>query len=307
MGLAVGDCNLIFYADDGKIAGQDHVWVQDAMSVTVAIFRRMGLETNMEKTNTMVCTPRFIWGEWGDHAYKQQAMREGDTFRERKRLRVSFSKCRVMIAQYYLNQHMLSQNGICVPHTRVVSEKGEGRTTYVVSLPRVLQLIICPVPGCPTICYSAGRLREHFMFRNFRSRIAVVQYGRYLLTRCNMCGIHMPAGRLVRHTRTEICERKTHIILMRWDAEIAAKCVGETFSLAGDDGVECFEDVDFFNYLGRVLHRTDKNWPEVFRNIGRPIQVWERLGKLMRREGSDTIVAASFYQAVVQAVLLFGA
>ena len=44
----------------------------------------------------------------------------------------------------------------------------------------------------------------------------------------------------------------------------------------------------------------------VRRNIGRARQVRGRLGKLLRKEGENPIVAASFYQAVVQAVLLFG-
>ena len=44
---AVGERNLIFYANKGRIAGQDHMWVQDALSVTVAMFCRMGLETNL--------------------------------------------------------------------------------------------------------------------------------------------------------------------------------------------------------------------------------------------------------------------
>ena len=53
---------------------------------------------------------------------------------------------------------------------------------------------------------------------------------------------------------------------MRWkgrDVEIAAKCTGATFVLMGKDGVEYFDRVDSFKYLGRVLHRLDENWPEV--------------------------------------------
>ena len=65
LGWAAGERNLIFYANGGKIAGRDHLWVQDAISVMVAIFRRMGLETNLENTKTMVCTPWFIWWKWG--------------------------------------------------------------------------------------------------------------------------------------------------------------------------------------------------------------------------------------------------
>ena len=201
---------------------------------------------------------------------------------------------------------MLIQHEICVPQTREVYEKGEGPATYVVSFPRVLQSVRCPVPGFPAVCHSAGRLREHFMFRHFRSRIAVVQEVREPLPRCDMCGMHMPAGRLIRHLWTERCDRNNQMSLRRRDVEIAAKCVGATLSLTGDYGAEILEVVDYFNYLGRILHRTDEDWPEVRRNIGRARQVWGRLGKLLRREGEYPIVAEKFYEAVVQAVFLLG-
>ena len=51
--------------------------------------------------------------------------------------------------------------------------------------------------------------------------------------------------------------------------EIAAKCVGATFSLAGDDSSECFENVDSFKYFGCGLNRTDEDWSEVLRNNGK--------------------------------------
>ena len=88
--------------------------------------------------------------------------------------------------------------------------------------------------------------------------------------------------------------------------EIAAKCTGATFSLTGDNGSECFEGVDSFEYLGRVLYQEDDGWPAVLRNIRRVRQDWGRLGKLIRREGADPILLEKFYQAVVQAVILFG-
>ena len=38
MGWSAGERNLIFYADDGRISGRDHIWLQDALTVSVAIF-----------------------------------------------------------------------------------------------------------------------------------------------------------------------------------------------------------------------------------------------------------------------------
>ena len=60
LGWAVGERNMIFYADDNRISRRDHDWVQDALVVTVTMFRRVGLDTNLENTNYMVCVPCFI-------------------------------------------------------------------------------------------------------------------------------------------------------------------------------------------------------------------------------------------------------
>ena len=72
MGWEAGESNLTFYADDGRIGGRDHIWVQDALMVSVAMFRRMGLETNLEKKKALVCTPRYIWGKWSEVVYKRR-------------------------------------------------------------------------------------------------------------------------------------------------------------------------------------------------------------------------------------------
>ena len=67
-----------------------------------------------------------------------------------------------------------------------------------------------------------------------------------------------------------------------------------------------FEEVDSFKYLGWILNQVDEYWPAVLHEIWRVRQVWGRLGKLLSREGSESIILAKFYRSVVQAVLLFG-
>ena len=38
MGWEAGARNLVFYTDDGKIAGRDHEWVKDSLTTIVAMF-----------------------------------------------------------------------------------------------------------------------------------------------------------------------------------------------------------------------------------------------------------------------------
>ena len=66
--------------------------------VTVAMFRSMGLDSNLNKTKALVCTPGFIWEKWWKTAYNQQATEEGVTFRESKRTRTIFTECSVTVA-----------------------------------------------------------------------------------------------------------------------------------------------------------------------------------------------------------------
>ena len=62
-----------------------------------------------------------------------------------------------------------------------------------------------------------------------------------------------------------------------------------------------------FKYLGQLLYRLDGDWPEVLHNIRKARQVWGRRRKLLRREGVYSDVSKTFYHAVLQVVLLFGA
>ena len=78
------------------------------------------------------------------------------------------------------------------------------------------------------------------------------------------------------------------------------------FNLYGEEGYERGENVPTFRYLGQTLDQTDDDLPAVRRNIMRERLVWGRLGKILRREGADPKVLASFFRAAVQAILLYG-
>ena len=111
------------------------------------------------------------------------------------------------------------------------------------------------------------------------------------LPHCNLCRIHMAAGRIIKHRWTEICINNTHMRWRRRDVEIAENFTEETFSPTGEDGAEIVEGVELFKYLGRPLDRSDDNWPEVLRSIRKARQVWGHIGKLLGREGADLYVS----------------
>ena len=215
--------------------------------------------------------------------------------------------CGMPVAASYLKTHMARSHGICAPQIRVVDEVGVLPTTYVVSFLKVILEAICPLPGCPEVTHSIGRLCKHFMFHHFRSKLAVLQEGKELLPCCELWGIHIRTGRLIRHMETARYNRNTQMRWRRWDVTITDKWLEATFSLTRGDEATCIEGVEMFNYLGRLLNQSDEYLPEVLHNIRKARYVWGQLGKLLLREGEDPTVSEKLYCTVVQAKLLCGA
>ena len=60
-------------------------------------------------------------------------------------------------------------------------------------------------------------------------------------------------------------------------------------------------------YLGRVMTSGDDDWPSVAGNLAKARRSWGRLQRILRREGATPWILGSFFKAVVQQVLLFGA
>ena len=120
MGWSAGEHNLIFYADGRRIGGRNHIWVQGDLTVSVAIFQHMGLETNLEKTKALVCTPGYIWGKCSEADYKRRSTGEGATFRERNRVRVICTVFMVKVATLSMKVHVLRQHDRSLPQTREV-------------------------------------------------------------------------------------------------------------------------------------------------------------------------------------------
>jgi hypothetical protein len=50
----------IFYVDDAYLASRDPDFLQRALDVLVDLFARVGLETNVKKTQAMTCMPGRI-------------------------------------------------------------------------------------------------------------------------------------------------------------------------------------------------------------------------------------------------------
>ena len=67
------------------------------------------------------------------------------------------------------------------------------------------------------------------------------------------------------------------------------------------------ETVLALKYLGRVLTKLDDEWTEVVANLSKSQRRWDRISKVLEREGVCPRTPGTFYKAMVQATLFFGA
>ena len=102
----------MFYADDGMFVLSDPAWLQGAFSALVAIFDRICLRTNADKTVSMACHP--CWAGAGNRTvagYSRRLMGVGKTFTERQRERVACGECGTVIAAGSMSSHMMTRHG----------------------------------------------------------------------------------------------------------------------------------------------------------------------------------------------------
>ena len=80
-----GHFSAVFYADDGMVGASEPAWLQGAFSALVAIFDRVGLQTNVDKTVSMACHPcRAGTGNRTMEGYRRRITGDGNSFRKRQ-------------------------------------------------------------------------------------------------------------------------------------------------------------------------------------------------------------------------------
>ena len=101
-----------FYADDGMVVSSDRAWLQGAFSALVAIFDRVGLRTNVNKTFSMACHPcQAGSGNLTTAGYSRKLTGAGNTFKERQRERVACGESGTEIAAGSMSSHMMTRHG----------------------------------------------------------------------------------------------------------------------------------------------------------------------------------------------------
>ncbi len=61
----------IFYVDNAFLTSWDVGFLQHALTLLVNLFERVGLQANMSKTQTMICTPGRIRTQLPSESYRR--------------------------------------------------------------------------------------------------------------------------------------------------------------------------------------------------------------------------------------------
>jgi hypothetical protein len=81
-----------------------------------------------------------------------------------------------------------------------------------------------------------------------------------------------------------------------------ALALQQQFSIDG----EVLERVEVFKYLGRLLAQDNDDIQAIRAQLRKTRATWARVGQVLCNENVSPHVAATFYKAVVQAILLYG-
>ena len=147
-------------------------------------------------------------------------------------------------------------------------------------------------------------MQVHFVHRHVQDTVVMLEEGNLPHPRFPRCDLQVPRKALNgRHLGTAQYKKGAE----RKRRRLAEKETRENSERGFHAYGKPMEAVSEFRYLGRILTATDDYWPAVAGNIRNVRVIWGRLARVPGREEADPKVSRSFYTAVTQQVLLFGA
>ncbi len=241
----------IFYVDVAYLASWDPEFLQRALDILVDLFARVGLETNMKKTQTMICTPGRIQTQLPTASYTrmQECLTTAEEWDSRK---VQCHQCNKKMTASSLCHHLADQHEVyqqvVVAEELLVAQVG---VTYYIH-PDLGGELKCPAPGC------AGKLRGGWMlwqhFRDLHPLDKVVVSTEGYFPQCEWCAMQINPA-YPKHIRTQECQTGVERKLQRELAVRLALALRCQFSVHED----VLERIEVFKYLGCLLVQDNNN------------------------------------------------
>jgi hypothetical protein len=280
------------------------------------MFARVGLQMNASKTKAMVVTGgRFVGKQSVQALAHRHGKDENASHRERSQQKVICPLCGAQVNRQHLKVHQSRKicknrqlehgaNQItpapapCDNQTEYETQKAP--TQYNVTIKKGVKTP-CPSAGCPSYLQTSLSMRQHFRTQHRNDTLIV---NGQLLPKCNKCGIFQQNALSTQHHQSQDCLKWTEIRQQRQLNITQQETARSAVFTTGGEGIE---NVDAFKYLGRILSKNDSDCAAVENNLQKARMKWGRISRLLTREGTYPKAMATFYKAIVQSVLLYGA
>jgi hypothetical protein len=288
----------IFYVDDAYVAARDPVFLQCTLDILVNTFARVGLETNIAKTQAMICTPGQIRIQLPAKSYCW-VRTSRVTAAEWDACNVTCRECGKQMRQSSLGRHLADVHDIyqqAVVAEELLEERDvetyEAVTNWAGKFP-------CPYPRCKGELNSGWMMRRHF--RDVHPRDLVEIPSERFFPRCERCGMQCnpsyPAHIITKECRAGTERRHQQDMVIR-----SALALHQQFTIQD----QVHERVIVFKYLGRLLSQDDNDVQAVRAQLCKARSTWAQVGNVLQAQNAAPRVSAMFYKAVVQSVLLYG-
>ncbi len=289
----------IFYVNDAYLVSRDAGFLQHALTLLVNLFGRVGLQTNTFKTQTMICTPGRIRTQLPSESYRWMMIGRV-TASEWNSRDVECYQCGNEMMASSLSRHLADVHDI-YQQTVVAKELLELRppVLYMVSAGLHAQGLPCPYPRCLGRLGDGWMMCQHFWEVHPLDLVMVPKEGCYV--RCERCGMQVNPF-YPRHQYLKECQVGVERCKQCKTAISSALALHQQFTVCRDV-LEC---VKVYKYLGRMMAQDDDNIQAIRAQLRKACATWACVGQVLWSENASPIIAMRFYQAIVQAILLYG-
>ena len=269
-----------FYVDDAYLALRDPEFLQLALDILVSLFAQVGLETNVKKTQAMICTPGRIRTRLPEASYRR--MRQGIvSAAEWDTLMVQCQEFNTTISANSMRRHLADQHdiyqGVVMPQEYLNARP----SVLYQAHPRYDGKLTCPVPGCLGILADGWMIRRHFWDLHPFDWVVVPKEGTF--PRFKRCSMQVSPA-YPQQARTKECQVGTDRYTQRESAIASALALRHEFTVQGD----MLERVEVFKYLGRLLAQDDNDAQAIRHQLRMARGVWACVGQVTRGEHQTT-------------------
>ena len=152
-------------------------WLQGAFSALVAIFDRVGLQTNVDKTVSIACHP--YWAGSGNRTaegYRRRITGDGNSFRGQQQERGACGECGAELAAGSLSIHMMTPHRKAAPGRHLwAPQTTGGPRLFKLNFPKKGGRRQCPVEGCPGVSETRAAMRVNFVHRHVHDTVVILE------------------------------------------------------------------------------------------------------------------------------------